>query len=80
MLNSELASTVGGVHQWAANTMIGSKGEYRRSDFIFERTQSAAMRDAVWADRINPIQKFPAMQSIGVAAGLVLAAAIYFVA
>ncbi|MBL6936725.1 MAG: hypothetical protein ISS15_07545 [Alphaproteobacteria bacterium] len=44
-------------HQRAfAPRIIASHADYRRSDFIFSRTQSREMRNAQWEDRIRPMR------------------------
>ncbi len=36
--------------------LIGAHADYRREDFIFPRTQSLAMREAEWENRLKPIK------------------------
>jgi hypothetical protein len=35
---------------------IGAHADYRREDFVFARTQSLAMRELEWENRIKPIK------------------------
>jgi hypothetical protein len=36
--------------------IIAAHADYRRSDFMFDRTQSSAMRDLPWDRRIKPMR------------------------
>ena len=35
---------------------IGAHADYRREDFVFARTQSPAMRELEWGDRLKPLK------------------------
>ena len=37
---------------------ISSHSDYRREDFIFARTQSCALRDMPWDNRIKPLRSW----------------------
>ncbi len=39
----------------ARKRIISAHADYRRSDFVFARTQSAAMRDVPWEHRLKPM-------------------------
>ncbi len=36
--------------------LLSAHADYRRSDFIFDRTQSPAMRDLPWDGRLKPMR------------------------
>jgi hypothetical protein len=50
-------SAIGLAHQRAfAPRIIASHADYRRSDFVFNRTQSLEMKNAQWETRIRPMK------------------------
>jgi hypothetical protein len=50
--------------------IIAAKADYRRSDFIFPRTQSLTMRDAPWAKRTRRLYSWSQIGGYGAAAAL----------
>ena len=56
--------------------LVASRADYRREHFIFERTQSPALRALEWEDRIHPLSSWCdlLLPWIGLAAGLGVAA------
>jgi hypothetical protein len=44
---------------------IASHAEYRRSDFIFNRTQSLEMKSARWESRIKPMRTWGEIGTYG---------------
>jgi len=38
--------------------IIASHADYKRSDFVFNRTQSREMKNAQWEDRIKPLKSW----------------------
>jgi len=38
--------------------IIASHADYRRSDFVFNRTQSREMKNAQWESRIKPMKSW----------------------
>ncbi|MBV8976950.1 MAG: hypothetical protein JO261_10065 [Alphaproteobacteria bacterium] len=36
--------------------MIAAHADYRREDFVFQRTQSLAMRALEWENRLKPLK------------------------
>jgi len=57
--------------------LIGAHADHNRSDFVFARTQSPAMRDAPWGRRLGPIRPWGKITSYAAAicVGTMLAAA-----
>lgn len=50
-------SAIGLAHPRAfAPRIIASHADHRRSDFIFNRTQSLSMKSAQWENRIRPMR------------------------
>ncbi len=45
--------------------IISSHAEHRRSDFVFPRQQSLAMRDTPWGDRIKPLTSWSQIGTYG---------------
>ena len=48
--------------------IIASHADYRRSDFIFNRTQSLEMKSVPWKSRIKPMKTWSEIGSYGGAA------------
>jgi len=62
-------SAIGISPNFAARTrLIGAHADYRRTDFVFARTQSDAMRDTPWDRRLKPMR--PWWEITGYAAAL----------
>jgi len=51
--------------------IIASHADYRRSDFVFNRTQSLEMKSAPWESRIKPMRSW---SQIGTYGGVVMLA------
>ncbi len=66
-------SAAGLVHQltYSPRRIIASRADYKRSDFVFNRTQSREMRSTPWGARIQPMRSWG---EIGAYAGISLAA------
>ena len=60
-----------------APRIIAAHADHRRSDFVFQRTQSLNMRDAPWERRIKPLKTWAEIGAYWamavVATGLVVA-------
>ena len=52
--------------------IISAHADHRRSDFVFQRTQSAGFRDTPWDRRLKPLRTW---SEIGSYCGVALAAA-----
>jgi hypothetical protein len=50
--------------------IIAAHADYRRSDFIFQRTQSLTMRDTPWAKRSRPLRSWSEISMYGAAAAI----------
>jgi len=50
--------------------IIASHADHRRSDFIFNRTQSLEMKSAPWETRIRPMKTWSQIGSYGGAVAL----------
>ncbi|MBS0470757.1 MAG: hypothetical protein JSR60_06775 [Proteobacteria bacterium] len=48
--------------------LISAHADYRRSDFIFPRTQSSVLRDAPWERRLRPAYTWSEIGVYGVSA------------
>jgi hypothetical protein len=48
--------------------IIGSHADYKPSDYIFPRSQSIALREAVWESRLRPLKPWSELAAIGVLA------------
>ena len=57
-----------------AKLLISSHSDYRREDFIFARTQSCAMRQMPWDNRIKPLRSWDSIlyPVLGVAGAVLL--------
>ncbi len=51
-------SAIGVVSGATKSGLIGARAEFRRSDYYFPRTQSTAMRDLPWENRVKPIRSW----------------------
>jgi hypothetical protein len=51
-------SAIGISNDASKSRIIGATAEFRRSDYYFPRTQSAAMRELPWAHRSQPIRSW----------------------
>lgn len=52
-------SAIGFSQDFASKTrIISAHADYRRSDFIFPRAQSNAMRDLPWDNRLKPMRSW----------------------
>ncbi len=47
---------------------ISAHADYRHTDFVFPRTQSLALRDAPWEQRIKPLRSWSEIGAYGVTA------------
>ena len=61
-------------HAPKAKLLISSHSDYRREDFIFARTQSCAMREMPWANRIRPLRSWDSIlyPALGIAGAALL--------
>lgn len=50
--------------------LISANADYRRSDFIFPRTQSLSLRDAPWGRRLSPMRSWAEIGTYGAGAAL----------
>jgi hypothetical protein len=60
-------------------SIAGARADYRASDYFFQRTQSAATRDAEWESRIKPLKPWNEILTLGLlgAAGVATALAVF---
>ncbi len=49
------------------SSLIGAHADYNRSDYVFPRTQSLALRRATWAKRDRPIRGLGEAMILGLA-------------
>lgn len=45
--------------------IISAHADYRRSDFVFQRTQSPSLRDAPWDRRLKPLRTWGEIGAYG---------------